>query len=158
VPVVATSSTAYQPQQRVVSPSSRYQPTHHPSYSTHNVYQHQYQYPTPQVVYISSGSAHKSGITRTKTITMDPHAQELYLPPPRRGEQYVVIPPEGRTVQVYHEHSDGSRSSSTSRSSRSPTKKNEPLLKRLFHMGAGGGQQKLKSSGSSSRRERRLSY
>ncbi|KAH8103116.1 hypothetical protein BXZ70DRAFT_773137 [Cristinia sonorae] len=161
VPAVTNSSAYPYPQQpRGASPPSRYQPSHHPSYSTHNVYQYPYQYstPTPQVAYGASG--HRSGVS-TKTITIDPNAKELYLPPPRRGEQYIIIPPKGRTVQVI-EHSDGSRSSSTSRSRsprspHSPTKKDAPLLKRLFHIGGGNGQ-KLKSSGSSSRRERRTSF
>ncbi|KAH9848725.1 hypothetical protein C2E23DRAFT_842302 [Lenzites betulinus] len=65
---------------------------------------------------------------------------QIVLPPPRHGEQYVIIPPKGRRIDIvtdshgtaYHSRSQ-STSRSTSRSTGSPTKKtNDAFLKRLL--------------------------
>ena len=70
------------------------------------------------------------------------HGQPIVLPQPRRGEQFVIIPPKGGRVDIVHpdgrsHSSQHSRSSSRAYGSRSkessPTKKTaDPLLKRLF--------------------------
>ena len=72
--------------------------------------------------------------------------QAIKLPPPRRGEQYVIVPPKGGRLEVVtdarkgpssssshtrtmsHSHSSGSRSKGSS-----PTKTGagDPLFKRL---------------------------
>ncbi|OCH89288.1 hypothetical protein OBBRIDRAFT_794405 [Obba rivulosa] len=66
----------------------------------------------------------------------DPNThKDIYLPAPRPGETYVVIPPKGRSIQVVDGTRSGSHSRSSSRSSaRTPSsKKGQPLLRRLFN-------------------------
>ncbi|PCH35151.1 hypothetical protein WOLCODRAFT_139769 [Wolfiporia cocos MD-104 SS10] len=78
----------------------------------------------------------------------DPMRKEIILPPPRRGETYVIVPPHRGPIEVIpgdggylhsrahshsHPHSQISRSESYSSSSRSPTKRSgTPLFKRIF--------------------------
>jgi hypothetical protein len=112
----------------------------------------------PQVAYVPQPPPNAS----YKAYSYDSTAREVVIPAPRRGETYVIIPPRGRHVEIITDGSatlNGS-SSSSRESSRSPTKKSQPLLKRLFS----GMSSPTRDSGrgdsrnSSSRRDRTRSY
>jgi len=103
-----------------------------PGHSTvHKSSRPTYQHSSHSQTYIPHNPPLPRGMEATyKTYTYDGTTKEIVLPPPRPGEQYVIIPPKGRRVEVVSD-SNVSRSSSRS-STRSPTKKNPPLLKRLL--------------------------
>ncbi|EKM57743.1 uncharacterized protein PHACADRAFT_182195 [Phanerochaete carnosa HHB-10118-sp] len=81
--------------------------------------------------YVVSHDKHGGGY-RYQTYSYDATSGHLVLPPPRSGEQYIIMPSADRKLVVVNNdpytvvHQD-SRSSSHSSSS-----KNQPLLKRLF--------------------------
>ncbi|KAH9916942.1 uncharacterized protein BXZ73DRAFT_105635 [Epithele typhae] len=108
--------------------------------------------PAPNVYQATNPAYQPPPGSRTMDVKFVP-GHPIVLPPPRRGEQYVIIPPKGGRVDIVtdgrHDRHHGASGSGGGRSKdSSPTKRSDPFFKR-FIPGWGGD-----SSRSSSTRRR----
>lgn len=138
--------------------SSYYRPDHRRIDASHDAYG-----PSRQVVPISyiPSDAPPNAVHKMYNYTYDPRTREVVLPPPRPGETYVIIPPNGKRIEIVTDSETSVHTPSSRDSSRSPTKKDQPLLRRLFSgMSPPPRDSGYESSrsGSSSRRHRTRSY
>ncbi|KAK7685483.1 hypothetical protein QCA50_011347 [Cerrena zonata] len=135
-PTVHRSATLPPTHSAVVQKSSQ-PPSRHSRSQSHAlppqaVYQQQPYYQGASPVGYAPPSRQIHGKTTYQTYTFDSNAQ-IVLPPPKRGDTYIIVPPAGRKVEVVHEPP----SRSSSRSIKKPA--NKPLLKRLLTLGSTSG-------------------
>lgn len=85
--------------QKTSQPSSRHSRSHsHAPPPPQTAYQQAYYQASSPVGY-APPSRQSHGQTTYQTYTFDPNAQ-IVLPPPKRGDTYIIVPPAGRKVEV----------------------------------------------------------